>query len=95
LNLLSEQEISLFAVGSKPVDQAPKRFAAKIGFIFYLAILSLAVFSQINIALILAIIVAIFAFLESFAGICVGCYVYNFYIKLFAQKNAAQKVDGI
>lgn len=95
LNMLSDQEIKLFNVKSKPVDQAPKRFAAKMGFIFYVTILSLTVFNLTSIAVLLAITVAVFAFLESFAGVCVGCYVYTFYLKLFAPKNAAQKLNGI
>ena len=95
LNLLSDQELKLFNVQPKPVDQAPKRFAAKMGFAFFLAMLALTIFSLVNIALLLAITVAVFAFLESFGGVCVGCYVYSFYIKLFATKNAAQKLNGI
>jgi Domain of unknown function (DUF4395) len=95
LNLLSEQELNLFGVGAKPTDQAPKRFAAKVGLIFFAAILSSTVFGFINSALVMAITVSTFAFLESFAGVCVGCYVYTFYTKIFATKNAIQKVNGI
>jgi hypothetical protein len=95
LNLLSDQELKLFKVKPKPVDQAPKRFAAKIGFIFYAAILSFTVFNLVNVALLLAITVAVFAFLESFGGICVGCHVYTLYLKIFTTKNAAQKLNSI
>lgn len=95
LNFISDKEVQLFAIKVKPIDQAPKRFAAKIGFIFSLAILALTVFNYTNTATLLAIVLSMFAFLESFAGFCAGCYVYTFYSKLFTTKSAAQKLNGI
>ena len=83
LNIISEKEVQLFAVAIKPIDQAPKRFAAKIGFIFSLAILAATVFNCSTAAIVLAIVLTLFAFLESFVGFCAGCYVYTFYLKLF------------
>src|SRR5882724_5252554 len=38
LAMLGEKEVQLFGVKAKPIDQAPKRFSAKIGFIFSAAI---------------------------------------------------------
>ena len=95
LNFISDKEVQLFAIKVKPIDQAPKRFAAKIGFIFSLTILALTVFNYTNTAILLAVMLSMFAFLESFAGFCAGCYVYTFYVKLFTTKNAAQKMNGI
>ena len=83
LNLFSEKEVQLFNIKAKPIDQAPKRFAAKIGFIFSLAILAATVFNCSTAAIVLAIVLTLFAFLESFVGFCAGCYVYTFYLKLF------------
>src|ERR1700761_6566859 len=39
LNKLSELTVKQFRIGNKPIDQAPKRFAAKIGFVLSAAVL--------------------------------------------------------
>ena len=58
------------------VDQAPKRFAAGVGFVFSITMLVLQSL-EIN-TFVLAGILAVFAALESLAGFCAGCYVYTF-----------------
>ncbi len=58
----------------------PKRFAARIGFLFSVTILVLQLFG-IN-TIIVTSVLAFFAFLESFLSICAGCYVYDLLIKL-------------
>jgi hypothetical protein len=64
----------------KPVYMPPKRFAARIGLLF---ILALIVFHQSDIAtLLLGATVALFAALESLAGFCAGCWVYNVFMRL-------------
>ena len=92
LNLLSEKEVQLFGISVKPIDQAPKRFAAKIGFFFSVAILAATAFGYTTAGIALAIVLTLFAFLESFLGFCAGCYVYTFYIKLFG--NNKKQVAG-
>ncbi len=87
LGLLSDAEVKLFGIKAKPIDQAPKRFAAKIGFFFSVSILAATVFNYPTTAIALAIILLVFAFLESFVGFCAGCYVYTFYIKLFGSNK--------
>ena len=87
LHLLSDKEVKLFGIKAKPIDQAPKRFAAKIGFFFSIAILAATVFSFTTTGIALAIVLTLFAFLESFLGFCAGCYVYTFYIKLFSSNK--------
>jgi Domain of unknown function (DUF4395) len=81
-NKLSELTVRLFHISNKSIDQAPKRFAAKIGFILSLVIIAFLLTGINTGALILAIIFALFAFLESFLGFCAGCYVYSFLKKL-------------
>jgi hypothetical protein len=58
------------------IDQAPKRFAAGVGMIFSVLILALQG-AGIS-AFWVAIVLAVFAALESLAGFCAGCYVYTF-----------------
>jgi hypothetical protein len=52
----------------KPVFAPPKLFAAKIG-------------AVMNFAIIIAVVI-FSALLESLAGFCMGCYVYNYYQKV-------------
>lgn len=66
----------------RPVYLPAKRFAARIGLVVSLLIL---VFAWVSgpVALGLAILLVVFAALESLAGICAGCYLYDF-IQRFA-----------
>jgi hypothetical protein len=65
---------------AKPIYMPPKRFAARIGFLFCLAIV-VAHYTDLS-TIILSAIIALFAALESLAGFCAGCYVYNAYARL-------------
>ncbi|RYU91894.1 DUF4395 domain-containing protein [Mucilaginibacter terrigena] len=61
----------------KPTNRAPKRFAAGMGFVFVMLIL-FAMFLNWNIVSVaLTAGLCLFAFLESFAGFCMGCYIYT------------------
>src|ERR1700722_4207191 len=64
----------------KPIYMPPKRFAARIGFLFCLAIV-VGHYTHLS-TLILSAIIALFAALESIVGFCAGCYVYNAYARL-------------
>ena len=76
--------IRIFSIGNKPVDQAPKRFAARIG--LTLVILALIInFINPDISRIIAVILIIFSFLESAFGFCAGCLVYTYWMK-FSQR---------
>jgi hypothetical protein len=70
LNIISGILIRKLSIPNRPVDRAPKRFAALVGFLFLMAILVLAIF-RLNVAAeILAFILLIFASLEAFARFC-------------------------
>ncbi len=71
---------TVLRLSAKPVYMPPKRFAARIGFLFCLAIV-VAHYTHLS-TLILSAILALFAALESLAGFCAGCYVYNAYARL-------------
>ncbi|MEO6038797.1 MAG: DUF4395 domain-containing protein [Saprospiraceae bacterium] len=81
---LSDVLVEAFHLGVKPIFYPPKRFAARIGLLFSAAILVLH-FLGIT-ALIFAGVLGLFAALESLAGICAGCYVYN-WLAPFWQKG--------
>ncbi|MEO6547149.1 MAG: DUF4395 domain-containing protein [Ferruginibacter sp.] len=88
LNRLSDQLIKLFAIGSKLADQAPKRFAARIGFFFSAAILISLLLNLSMVSLAITVILAVFALLEAAFGFCAGCHVYSFYTR-FLKKGIA------
>ena len=74
--VISDWLITTFKLPIKPVYLPPKRFAARIGLLFSITILSLQI-AGIS-TLIVSSILAFFAALESFLSICAGCYVYSF-----------------
>jgi len=77
LGFLSDAVTKQLKIKNKPVDRAPKRFAAGVGLVFNIAIFILA-FSHFTLAVnVLTIVLCCFAILESFAGFCAGCYVYS------------------
>jgi hypothetical protein len=83
LNIISGFLIRRLSIANRPVDRAPKRFAAWIGFLFLTGIFVLSVFQLGLAAEIVAGVLLIFAFLEAFVGFCAGCYVYAFLKTLF------------
>ncbi|QMW00607.1 DUF4395 domain-containing protein [Spirosoma foliorum] len=78
---LAEGLVKTLRLPYKATDQAPKRFAARVGLAFGLLILGLQL-AAIS-TLIPTMVLVIFATLESVFGFCAGCYVYTFYIRLF------------
>ena len=65
----------------KWTDRAPKRFAAQLGF-FVTSLLFIFVMVELNmLAFWIGSLLVLFSFLESFFGICVGCYIYMIYNK--------------
>ena len=80
LGFVADKLVKTFRLPIKFIYLPPKRFAARIGFLFSVTIVVLQIVG-IN-TLIVTIVLAFFAFLESFLSICAGCYVYDFLIKL-------------
>jgi len=78
LGISSEFILKVARINPKPIDQAPKRFAARIGLLFSLAILIVHLLGFETVAFALGLILTVFSFLESFLGFCAGCLVYTF-----------------
>lgn len=76
LGALANVLVKLFKVAYKPTDRGPKRFAAGMGLVFVTTMLIAAILGWVVLLAPLAIVLCIFACLESFAGLCVGCYFY-------------------
>jgi len=77
LSFISDAVIKQLKIKAKPVDRAPKRFAAMVGVVFTAAILVSTILHLSIVAVSLAAILSFFAFLESFFAFCAGCYVYS------------------
>jgi hypothetical protein len=70
INIVSGFLVKTFSIPVKPVDRAPKRFAAGVGFLFSFSILILSLFSYMLAAGVLAGILLLFASLEAFFAFC-------------------------
>lgn len=77
LNIVSGWLVAKLRLGNKPTDQAPKLFAAQLGFIIVDLLFLAAIFCPGPIAYGIAAPLLVFSFLESALGICVGCHVYS------------------
>lgn len=80
---ISDVLVQSLNLGVKPIFYPPKRFAARIGFLFSIAILLLHIVGGGG--FVVTGVLAVFAALESLFGICAGCYVYN-WLSPFWQK---------
>jgi hypothetical protein len=64
----------------KPIDKAPKIFAARLGFIMTLVIATLFLLELYTASMVVAGILVFFATLEFAFGICVGCIIYTYFV---------------
>ncbi len=76
LGLVAGGVIRALHIKAKPADQAPKRFAARIGFGFSLAVVLAVALEATTVANATALVLLAFSFFESAFGLCAGCYVY-------------------
>lgn len=70
-------------LSKKPIDKAPKIFAARLGFLMTLAITLLVLFHLSVAAIVVSGILVLFASLEFTLGICVGCIIYTYVVLPF------------
>lgn len=72
----------------KPIDAAPKKFAAGVGFAFALSIAIAQFFVFTKIAYAIGSVLLVCAVLESALAYCVGCVVYTYLVlPLLTKKN--------
>jgi hypothetical protein len=94
LNWISSWFEKKLSFSNKPIDRAPKRFAAQLGFLFTDLILIASFLELKETALYLDITLVAFAFLESIFGICVGCHIYSLLKKLSTDKEEQELFAG-
>lgn len=76
LRLLALKTVSVLNIKAKPVDAAPKKFAALLGYLFSINIFVFQFFEITIIAHVLGFMLVACALLEGVLGFCVGCVVY-------------------
>lgn len=87
LRFISKNTVDALNIKSKPIDSAPKLFAAKIGIVFALLIFVGQVLNLYVLLLSASLVLITCAFLEGVFGICLGCYFYTILNKLIPGKN--------
>ena len=70
----------LMQLRKKPIDKAPKIFAARMGFVMTILITGLFLADYQVASIVVAAILIFFATLEFVLGICVGCYIYTYLV---------------
>ena len=88
LSFLSQKLVKLLRWKKKPIDKAPKIFAARLGFLMTLAIVLLFLTGLYLASTVITAILVVFAALELFLGFCAGCFLYTYFILPFTgQRN--------
>lgn len=77
LSLMARSIAGILGLEPRPINAGPKIFAARIGFFFAAVIAVLAFMNLTTVAVSLAGVLALFAALESFFAVCVGCHIYS------------------
>jgi hypothetical protein len=80
VSFLSTGLAKLLHLSKKPIDKAPKIFAARMGFVMTLVIATLFLMQLYTASMVVAGILVFFATLEFVFGICVGCFIYTYLI---------------
>ncbi len=86
LRAIAIKLVKIFGIPMKQTDLAPKKFAARMGFFFCVAIVLLLMFQLTSFVMALTVVLICFATLESVFAICVGCHIYSLWQHLY-KKN--------
>ncbi|MFN8495606.1 MAG: DUF4395 domain-containing protein [Caldilineaceae bacterium] len=79
LSWLATQLAQRLALPEIKIDKAPKIFAARVGFLFSVAILLLFFIHPLS-SLVVSVVLLGFALLEAVFNICAGCLVYSYVV---------------
>lgn len=85
LRLLSRKTAQLLKLENIPVDAAPKKFAAGMGFAFSLLIGAALFFQLPLLAFVSSAVLVLCALLEGAFAYCLGCVVYSLLLRLFSR----------
>lgn len=84
---ISNGIVDLLGVHKRKVDAGPKRFAARVGALFCLAIAVLSYQGETVPALVVTGVLMIFALLEAAVGFCLACAVYQAWYSVFGKDS--------
>lgn len=82
LKYIAQKTVTHFQLGYKATNEAPKKFAAAVGFVVVGLFLTLLFLEYVIPASIIGGLLILFAGLESAFGICVGCIVYQQFARI-------------
>ena len=91
LKWVGKQIVKVLRITPKPINAAPRKFAAGLGLIFSFTIGMLIYLTLTIPSLIVGGILVVCALMESALGFCLGCYVYSIFIIPFV-KNPDESV---
>lgn len=80
ISYISQNVVAILKLDRKPIDKAPKIFAARLGFLMSLLIVLFSFTGGQTVALAIAGVLTLFASLELLFGFCAGCYVYSYIV---------------
>ncbi|MFN8208602.1 MAG: DUF4395 domain-containing protein [Bacteroidales bacterium] len=82
ISITSHHTIKLFEISGSLINAGPKLFAARIGFLFAISITVAQLAGFVSLAQIIAVVLALFSFLEAAFGFCLACEIYPFVYRL-------------
>ncbi len=88
IRFIAKNNASFFNFNKIPIDAAPKKFAAGLGFLFSLAVGISLLTGSLILSYSFGIILLICALLEGIFSFCVGCYVYTLLIISIEKYNS-------
>ena len=91
LKYISKRIANYWGIKEKPVDAAPKKFAAGMGLFFSVSIAALLWLNYNTSAYSLASVLLICAGLESLKSFCLGCIVYTYIVLPFMSNDNSEQ----
>jgi glucan phosphoethanolaminetransferase (alkaline phosphatase superfamily) len=73
----------------KPIDKAPKIFAARLGFLMSFIMVILVASGSMVSSYVIGGILTLFATLELVIGFCAGCFLYSYVVLPLTNDNKA------
>jgi hypothetical protein len=80
---ISKSIAGLLKLKSKPIDAAPKKFAAGMGMVMSALTGVLLFFGNFTAAYLIGAVLIFCAFLEGAFALCIGCHIYSFIVAPF------------
>jgi hypothetical protein len=80
LNYLARKVSKSLKLKSKPIDKAPKIFAARLGGFMFFSALILNLLGGIAFTYVITLMIAMLSTLECVFNFCAGCYIYNYLV---------------